>query len=231
VGGGRGGGLDADHGGAGGDGGGDQACRGGAGPASDGDDEDVEARGLLEELEVEGADAGDDAWFVGRADEAGARALGEGGGLGAGVVEVGAVQQHVGALVEDCPELDRVGVVGHDDGAGGAGEAGGVGDALGVVAGGVGDDAAGAFGVGHGEQEVAGAAGLEGSGALLVLVLDDYRGVGGAVELRVLAHGGADDGALQAGLRGEDVGDGRQCRCREPGREGRERHGSSVTPA
>ena len=115
-----------------------------------------------------------------RAPEACASAV----ACGPGVVEGGAVQQDVGALVEHRPQLHGVGVVGHDDGARGAGEAGGVGDTLRVVARGVGDDAAGALGVGHREQQVARAAGLEGAGALQVLVLDDDGGAGGPVERR-----------------------------------------------
>ncbi len=115
--------------------------------------------------------------------------------------------------------LDGGRVLGHDDDGLGAERAGGVGDALGVVAGGVGDDAA-AEGLGvtllEGGDLVVGAAKLERADGLGGFVFqEDLGGVRAKVEAGVVDvlrverdERGADGYAGDAVAGGEDVGEG-----------------------
>ena len=114
-------------------------------PAAHGDEEAVELGVLLDDLQADGALAGDDARVVEGGDEGAALGLGDALGLGLGGVEIVPEEQDPPAQVAHGVDLDARGDGGHDDGGVDAQQRGGAGDALGVVAGGGGDDAAGAY--------------------------------------------------------------------------------------
>ncbi len=90
----------------------------------------------------------------------------------------GAYQYDVGAKGGSCLALDGGRVIGHDDDGFHAEGAGGVGDALRVIAAGVGDDAALSFFFGEGCDLVIGSAQFEGADGLLVFGLQEEAAVG-----------------------------------------------------
>ena len=170
-------------------------------PAAHGDEEAVELGVLLDDLQADGALAGDDARVVEGGDEGAALGLGDALGLGLGGVEIVPEEQDPPAQVAHGVDLDARGDGGHDDGGVDAQQRGGAGDALGVVAGGGGDDAAGALGLPQGAHGVVGAADLEGVDRLEVLALD---GDGAAQARRQRPHG------LERGVLGGLVDGGAQ---------------------
>jgi hypothetical protein len=114
-------------------------------------------------------------------------AIGGGHVLGAflGGRQVGAVQDHGAAERAYRTNLLRGGRRGHDHSAGRVEQRTGVRDRLGVVAGGVGDQAASPLGRGHPGQQGEAAAHLERADRLHVLMLDVDRGADRPVEHRI----------------------------------------------
>ena len=129
------------------------------------------SRRVGEELEADGALPRDDLLVVIGMDEDQAFALRHLAGEHRGAVDAVALQQHPRAEALGALHLVEGRALGHDDG-GGNGEALGViGDALGMIAGGHGDDAGLGLLRRQAAQLVAGAAVLERAGELLVLQL------------------------------------------------------------
>ena len=87
------------------------------------------------------------------------------------VVEGGAVEDHIGTVVLGVVHLDEGRGGGHDDGGGDVGMLGGIGHALGVVAGGGGNETGGFLLVGQGADGVVCAANLIGTRDLHILRL------------------------------------------------------------
>jgi hypothetical protein len=85
--------------------------------------------------------------------------------------------------------------------------AGGIGDTLGVVAARVGDHTAGTFFFREGGDFVVGAAEFEGADGLLVFRLEQEAARIFGAE-REVDQGCTGDDALQAGLRGAEIGEG-----------------------
>ncbi|MCZ7576740.1 MAG: hypothetical protein M5U18_06730 [Dehalococcoidia bacterium] len=150
---------------------------------------------------------GDDRAVIERGHEEAALAGGDGLGLGAGILERGAVDDDAGAEGAGGVDLGERGGLGHHNGdrdaAGGASES----NPLGVVAGAHGDEAVGCGGGVKLAHEVEGAADLEGAGELEVFALEQQRDI----EAR-RGHGERPDRG-QADIRGEGRtgrGDGRK---------------------
>ena len=128
-------------------------------------------------------------------------------GLFAGFVVAGAVQNDLGAEAARGGDLDLRRGQRHDDlGANAAGR-GVEGDALGVVAGAGGDDAALALGFAQREQLVERAALFEGAGALQVFKLQVQRQAGQLGEMMRELAGRDVDGVADARARGLDAGE------------------------
>src|SRR5437867_1161479 len=173
------------------------------------DQNGIEPGHLLQQLEADGALAGDDARVVERMDEdeiaLGLDLLGAGKGL----VVVFAVEDHLGALPPRGHHLAEGRPFGHDDDGRDAQPGGVPGHGQRVVAGAGGHDAPAALCRRELEQEVGGAALLEGARHLKVLELDeDARAGQSRQRLRVGARRGG-DGAAEARPRRADVVDRR----------------------
>src|ERR1019366_2663001 len=97
---------------------------------------------IFENLKSDGALAGDDLFVVVRRHDDVAVLGGQFFGFELAFGAAGTYQYNVRAQGGSCLALDGGGVVGHDDDGLHAERAGRVGDALGVIAAGVGDDAA-----------------------------------------------------------------------------------------
>ena len=123
----------------------------------------------VEDLEAERALARDDVGVVERRDEHGAGALGELRGRRSGVSTVGALEHDVGAVAAGRVQLRQRHAERHEDRGRDAELLRRERDALRVVAGGCGDDAARALLGGQPREPVVGAADLERAGALQVL--------------------------------------------------------------
>src|SRR6185369_4585756 len=137
---------------------------GGEAAAADGDDDDVDVGEVLEDLEADGALAGDDVGVVVGRDE-GHGPFGDelpGDGLACGLGD----EDDLGAVAAGRFDLQRGRHVGHDDGDGDAEGPAGVGEGLAVVAGGVRDHAGAAAVEVEAVQGVRRAAELEGADRL-----------------------------------------------------------------
>ncbi len=175
--------------------------------AADGDDDGFEVVDLLEEFEADGSLPGHDEWVVEWMDEGHAFGFATAGGFLAGLVVVGAVQDDLRAEAAGGLHFDeRRGERHHDDGADAA--LGGVmRDALGVIAGAGGDDAASGLLGGERGDVVECAALLEAAGHLQVFELEEDALAGLAGEGLRARAGRVVDGAVEALARGGDVGE------------------------
>ncbi len=164
--------------------------------AADGDENGFGEGVLAEDLEADGALAGDDIRVIEGVNEGEAFGGGAAFGLGEGFVETLAEEDDFAAEVFGGVDLGDGGMLGHvDDGA--DAEAGGViGEALAVIAGRGADNAAGAFFRRQEEELVEGAALLEAAGHVEVfeLEVDGVAGEGGE-GFGELAGGDGDRGA------------------------------------
>ena len=142
---------------------------------------------------------------------------GEGPGGDQRLVEVLAVEDDVGAVRLGRADLGDRRALGHEDGGLDAEQAGRQGHALGVVAGGRGDHAVGALGLGQPGDPQVGAAGLERAGALEVLELEVHVAAGGGRQPARASPSGVTDGhAVQHLASGLDVGQRHGRRSRGP---------------
>ena len=130
---------------------------------------------------------------------------GERFGLGFPLVGSGADQDNFGSQFGGGFALDQRSIVGHHDYRFHLERSRRVGDALGVIAAGIGDNAALALGLGEGSDLVISSAKLEGADGLFVLGLEKETARVGAAE-RKFDQFGVQGDALQAGLRFCDVG-------------------------
>lgn len=182
--------------------------------AADRGHDGVEIGIVVEQFEGGGGLAGDDAVVVVGMNEYGAGFFHDLAGGAFTGFEVGFAEGNFGVVSGDGVFFD-LGCVGrHDDSRRDSAKGGGEGEGLGVVAGGVGDDAAGGFVVGEGEDGVAGAAEFEGADALEVLAFEVEFGASHGVE----GAGGHDGGAMGVGgdafcgvADGLEIGDGFGC--------------------
>ena len=124
------------------------------------------------------------------------------------VLEVAAVEDHVGAVRPGRLLLGDRRTLGHEDGGLDAEQLGGERDALGVVAGRGGDDAVGALLLGEPGDPDVGAADLERAGALEVLALEVHRAAGERREPARLLHRRVDGDAVEQLAGRLDVGQG-----------------------
>jgi hypothetical protein len=143
----------------------------GAAAAANRNDDRFDAGRLLENLEPHRALAGDDVGVVERVDEREPVAGGDLAGMHARFRQVGAVQHDVRAELPAVGDLDQRREYRHDDGRRNAEQLRVIGDALGVIAGRCGNDAALPRVGRELQQRVARAAFLETAGALQVIEL------------------------------------------------------------
>ena len=139
--------------------------------AAHGHEDGIDKGQLLDDLHGDGALAGGHTGVVEGRDVGQAALFGQLDGAGLGVVKDVAVQDDLGAVALGAVDLDERRGGGHDHDRAGARVGGRVGDALGVVAGAGGDDAAVKLFLGKLRDLVVGAAQLVGAGALHVLGL------------------------------------------------------------
>ena len=130
---------------------------------------------LLHDLEADGALAGHDAGVVEGGHESHAMTGGQLVGASDALLVVRAHELDLGAIGAHAGDLDGRRVAGHDDDGAHAQEPRGPGDALGVIAAGVRDDARGALLRRELREGVVGAADLEGTDGLQVLRLEPDR--------------------------------------------------------
>ena len=140
-------------------------------PPADGHQDHVHIGQVLKDLIGDGALSGGHPQVVEGVDVGEALLLGELGGLLCRLVKDLPVEDHLGAVVLGVVDLDQGGGGGHDDGGGHAGGLGGVGQPLGVVAGGGGDEAPALLLLRQGADLVVGAPDLIGPGDLHVFRL------------------------------------------------------------
>ncbi len=171
---------------------------------ADGDDEGVDRGIVLEDLEADRALACDDGGIVKSVDERPSFA-GELPGVLVRLVVVLADEPDLGAVAPGCGDLCGGGVLGHDHGAGHAEVGGGQGDALGVVTGGGGDDAALPLGFRECGDLVEGAAEFERAGALQVLEFEVDLPAGQAAERATVRQRSAVGDASQDLAGGDNV--------------------------
>ncbi len=122
--------------------------------AADGDDDGFDVGDLLEQFEADGALAADDLGVVEGMDEGAALFDAAAHGFFAGLVVAGAVEDDFGAIAARGGDLDLRRGQRHDDLGANAARGGVEGDALGMIAGAGGDDAALALGLAEREQLV-----------------------------------------------------------------------------
>ena len=163
---------------------------------------------LLDDLEPEGALAGDDVAVVERVDEHCPGLLGELRRRGQAVLEHARREPDVGAVAAGSPLLRDRRAVGHEDGGRDAVLLRGQRDALRVVAGRGRHDAEGTLLVGEPGDPDGGAADLERAGALEVLALEVHRHPGERGEPPRLHHRCPDGDGVDQRARGLDVGKG-----------------------
>ena len=185
-------------------------------------DQRVELGYVFEHFQRDGALARDDAWIVVGMDEDQLLGLGQAVGLGRRLRQRVPLQHDARAMVARVLHL-VVGCEGrHHDGRRNAQPARMIGDALRMVAGRHGDDAALAFVVGELQQRVERAAFLERGGELQVLELHPDIGLGDARQRLAAQARRMDDRAGNAGGSCADVGE----------RDGKSLgHASSLAPA
>ncbi len=169
---------------------GDDAGAGGPGPAAYRDDDDIGGRLLLQHLERMRTDARDQQRFVARIDIAVTVLFGEPGGIQASIVKPFALQDHFGPKVLHRLDLDRVRVFRRADDRAHPEKARGVGNRLTMVPRRGGDDAAFALIVGEPADEVDASPHFEGSGRVVVLVLDVDIGTENPGQRRVTSQWG-----------------------------------------
>ena len=176
-----------------------QRHAGGQATAADGHDDHVGC--VRGQLQAHGALAGDDVGVVEGGQEAVAVHRGQFDGERARFVEAAAVHAHRGAPVRHAGHLGVRRAHGHHGDGLHAQAVCGPGQALGVVAGGGGDDRAAVAAFARHQQGIQGAAHLVRAGALQVLELEP-----GAEALGVVQRRGRQE-APQARVRGQHVGD------------------------
>ena len=132
-------------------------------------------RALLDDLQAEGALPGHDVRVVVRVDEHRAGPLGEGQGLGDGVLHAAAVQDDLRPVTPGGLYLGQRRASGHEHGGGAAEPPGGERHPLRVVARAGRHDAAGPFGLREAGDPVVGPADLERPRPLQVLALEEHR--------------------------------------------------------
>jgi hypothetical protein len=175
--------------------------------APDGNDERLDLRHLLEDLEPERGLARHHARIVERVDEdepalglERARAL-------VGLVVVRAVEDHFGAIAAGVGDLDERRVLGHDDGGGNSEPRGVEGDGQTMVPRAGRDDSPPPLLGAELQQQVGGAALLEGAGHLQVLQLHETARAGELRQRLRVRAGRLDDGVAQPTPGGLDGGD------------------------
>ena len=178
--------------------------------ATDRHDDRFEVRTVFDDLQADGALAGDDMGIVVGMDEhrAGARdpLLDDGVAIGQRL----ALEHHLGAEGAGGGDLHEGGVRRHDDGGVDAEALGVPGDGLGMIAGRHGDDAARAFLRAERQHLDQRAALLERGGRLQVLVFDPDVGAGELRQARGGQEGRADDHAGHLIRSSADVGKRRE---------------------
>ena len=163
--------------------------------------------GIGQHLERDGALAGDDARIVIGMDEGEAFVLRNSERAGVGFGERGAFQDDAGAEILGVLDLGEGRAFRHHDGDGNAQAAGMIGDALRMIAGRHGGDAALALVFAQRQQLVERAALLEGGGVLQVLEFEMDVGAGDARERVGMAGRRALDRALDGARGGADIVD------------------------
>ena len=174
--------------------------------AADGDDDCVHVVHLVHDLHADGALSGDDVFVIKGMDEGVTHFVPELQRLVVGVVVNAFDQADLCAVALGGLHLGDGGGVGQADQGGDAALAGGQRHALGVVAGGTGDDALGPLLNGELGDHVACAPELEGAGVLKIFGLQIQVTVGG--DARRLGQGGGADDILQNHGSVEDLVDG-----------------------
>jgi hypothetical protein len=146
--------------------------------SADGDDDGLEVGHLLQQLQADGALSGDDGVVIEGVEEDEAFGVAAAAGFIDGFVEIVAVEDDFGSVVAGRGDFDQRREDGHADLRADAVLGGVIGDGLGMIAGGGGDDAAGAFVRGHGEDSVESAALLKGACHVEIFHLQIERVVG-----------------------------------------------------
>ena len=181
--------------------------------AADADEQHVEGADLLDQLLGGGALSGDDVRVVVGRDEGEPAFLGQLEPDGLAVLLVAVVENDLAAIALGCRDLHRGGVLRHDDDGRDLLQLPGIGDGLGVIAGGKRHDAEPLRLGGEPGDGVVGTAEFEGAAALKVLGLEEQ----GAARAFVGGAGGehrrAMGDAVDALGRGGDILVGRQLRC------------------
>ena len=163
---------------------------------------------LLEDLQAAGRLAHHDVLVVEGVHQHRPGLVGPGPGLHQGLVDGGAVEADLGAVAAGGLLLHDRGAVGHVDDRADAEHLRGQRDALGVVAGAGGHDAAGPFLGAEARHAHVGAADLEGAGALEVLGLEEDRSAGDLGEPARLLHRRVDGHVAQQVGGRLDLGEG-----------------------
>ena len=144
---------------------------GGQPAPSDGDQDHVHIGQVLEDLIGDGALSGGHLQVVEGGDIGETLLLGQLGGLFRRLIKDLPVENDVGAVVLGVVDLDQRSCGGHDDGGGDAGGLGGIGQSLGVVAGGGGNESPALLVLRQGADFIVGPSNLVGPGDLHIFRL------------------------------------------------------------
>ena len=174
--------------------------------AADRDHDHVGVRLGLEDLQGVGGHARDELRLIPRVDVPVAVLGGLLLAVLAGLVEVAAREDHLGAQRLHRLHLDRVGLLGHADHGPHAEQVSRVRDRLAVIAGRGGDDAPVPFGRGELAEQVHAAADLERAHRQVILVLDPHPGGGQRVQRGIAVQRGGLEVGRDALAGGQHVG-------------------------